>query len=464
MPVFHAYDIRGLSPEEIDSTFARRLARALVKNYSPRRVLVGRDMRRTSIEIEAALVAELTERGVGVVHIGLCSTPMFNVSVGLSMGNVDLGVMVTASHNPGIYNGFKIVRGDASPIGQGAGMEDLQESFERDARLSETSQKGTVTDDPAALSRYVDHIIKLAALPSNMPKMKIAIDAGNGMAGAILPELLSRLPWIETVKLFFEPDGNFPNHEANPLKRETLADLSAAVREHGCDFGVAFDGDADRIGFIDDRGVPVAGDIVTALLAKEIIRIFPGGLVLYDVRSSWSVPEEISAAGGRAKMCRVGHAYIKRQMRDLGAVFAGEISMHYYFHTLWFVESGDLVLLYLLRLLAREGDSLSNLWQKIAEYDHSEEINFKVDDAAAVIARLREIYSPEASALIEIDGIRREFRDSERPKRDWWFSIRASNTEPLVRLNVETRSPEETKKRVEELTNVILSRGEGSSI
>ncbi len=455
MSVFHAYDIRGLSPEEIDAAFARRLARALVKNYSPRRVLVGRDMRRTSVELEAALVEELKDHGVSVVRIGLCSTPMFNVSVGLSMGNVDLGVMVTASHNPGSYNGFKIVRGDASPIGQGAGMEDLREAFERDAKLSETSQKGTVTDDPAALSRYVDHILKLAALPIDMPKMKIAIDAGNGMAGAVLPELLSRLPWIETVKLYFEPDGNFPNHEANPLKRDTLTDLSAAVREHGCDFGVAFDGDADRIGFVDDRGAPVSGDIGTALLAKEMLRIFPGGLILFDVRSSWSVPDAINAAGGRAKMSRVGHAYIKRQMRDLGAVFAGEISMHYYFHTLWFVESGDLTLLYLLRLLAREGERLSDVWQKVAEYNHSGEINFEVKDAAEVIARLKEIYSPGASAIIDIDGIRLEFRDPERPKHDWWFSVRASNTEPLVRLNVETRSPEETKKKVEELSKII---------
>jgi phosphomannomutase len=455
MSVFHAYDIRGLSPQELDESFANRLGLAIAKQFSPRRVIVGRDMRATSSALESALIEGLTGSGIDVVRIGLCSTPMFNVIVGLSNGDVDLGVMVTASHNPGQYNGIKLVRGDASPIGQGSGMEELADAFASmtDASLSE--KKGTISEDSGALSRYVDHILKLAALPSNMPKMRIAIDAGNGMAGAVLPELIARLPWLEVTPLYFELDGNFPNHEANPLKRETLNDLVTSVQSQSFMLGVAFDGDADRVGFVDEYGQPIPGDLGTALIAQEVLRTSPGGLVLYDIRSSWSVPEAIAEAGGRSKMCRVGHAYIKRQMRETGAVFAGEISMHYYFHPLKFVESGDLVLLYVLRRMVREQKRLSELWRPLAKYAHSGEINFEIEDKESALQRVHDTYASTATSVSDLDGIRMEFRNQDNPEHDWWFSVRLSNTEPLVRLNLETRSSEETKKRVEELTALI---------
>lgn len=455
--VFHAYDIRGLAPGELDSAFSARLARAVVREFHPKKVVVGRDMRLTSPDLEAALVDELTKNGVDVVRIGLCSTPMFNVVVGLEDGKVDLGIMVTASHNPGKYNGYKLVKGDMTPIGQGSGMEELEASSMKDKPLPPVEKTGVVTDDPSALARYVDRIIELADLPAEMPSMKVAIDAGNGMGGAVLPELLKRLPWLEAKTLYMEPDGNFPNHEANPIKRDTLKDLSALVASEGCIAGVAFDGDADRVGFVDETGAAIPGDLMTAVLGTEILNSKPGGLVLYDLRSSWSVPEAIEAAGGKAKMCRVGHAFIKRQMREEGAVFAGEVSMHYYFSDLKNVESGDLVMLLILKKLTHAKASLSSLWKPLLTYAHSGEINFEVADKAAAVARVKEAYGSKATGTTDIDGIRMEFRDAAHPENDWWFSLRLSNTEPLIRLNLESRSKELTEQKVAELTAIVTA-------
>jgi phosphomannomutase len=455
--VFHAYDIRGLSPGELDEAFADRLGKAILMRFQPKRVLVGHDMRTTSPALEAALIKALTDGGADVTRIGLCSTPMFNVLVGLGNGAYDMGVMVTASHNPGKYNGFKLDRGDASPIGQGNGMEDLAEAVMSGEEPPAAAKTGSVTDDATALQRYVDHILKLAALPADMPKMKIAIDAGNGMGGAVLPELLKRLPWLEVLPLYFEPDGSFPNHEANPLKTETLADLSALVQKEGCACGAAFDGDADRIGFVDEKGTAIRGDIATALFSQEILKQFPNGLVLYNICSSWTVPEIVAGAGGRSKMSKVGHAFIKRQMREEGAVFAGEPSMHYYFHDLYFVESGDLALLLLLRRIAREKKTLSELCAPLMRYVHSGEINFTVADKAAAVARVKEAYAAKATSSSDIDGIRYEFREPGHPENDWWFSFRLSNTEPLVRLSVESRDAETTRKHVEEISKLITA-------
>ncbi|MBU1033080.1 MAG: phosphomannomutase/phosphoglucomutase [Patescibacteria group bacterium] len=454
--VFRAYDIRGLSPGEIDETFAINLGLSLVKQFGPRKVLVGHDMRVTSTALERGLIQGLISGGADVVRIGLCSTPMFNVIVGLGNGEYDFGVMVTASHNPGKYNGFKMVRGDAFPIGQGSGMEELAEAFQNIDEMEFTpSRKGNVIDDPGALQRYVDHILKLAVLPTDMPKFKIAIDAGNGMAGAILPELLSRLPWLEVIPMYFEPDGTFPNHEANPIKTETLNDLRDMVLNENCDLGIAFDGDADRIGLMDENGKSVSGDLAIAIIGQEVLRSSPGGLVLYDVRSSWAAPEAIEQAGGRSKMCPVGHAFIKRQMREEGATFAGELSMHYYFRDLRYVESGDLVMLYILRRLAREKARLSELWKPLAKYFHSGELNFEVDDKEEIIERIKQVYAAEATQVIDIDGIRMEFRYPDNPEQDWWFNLRTSNTESLIRLNLETRSEKLTYEKIKELTELI---------
>lgn len=455
--VFKAYDIRGVSPEQIDASFARKLGRAIALQLHPQRVLVGRDMRTTSLELEAALIEGLTSFGVEVTRIGLCSTPMFNATVGMAGGAYDLGVMVTASHNPGKYNGFKIVRGDCLPIGRGSGMEGLCQAFFSDESEVPSLPIGSVKEDPGALDRYVERVLDLAGLPPKMSPMKIAIDAGNGMAGAVLPRLLARLPWLQTIPLYFDPDGSFPNHEANPLKSETLTRLIQVVRREGCVLGVAFDGDADRIGFVDETGEQIPGDLLTAFLAQSILKNHSGGLVYYDVRSSWSVPEIVEEAGGRAEMCQVGHSLIKRLMASTGAVFAGELSMHFYFQELMNCESGDLAMLLMLRRLSQSNRALSELWKPLRRYVHSGELNFEVSNAKEVIGQLERFYASQATSISTIDGVRMEFRRPEDPSQDWWFNLRASNTEPLLRLTMEARTQQELNRRKEEILNQILA-------
>ena len=456
---FKAYDIRGLAPGELDTAFARRLGETLVAEFKPTRVLVGRDMRTTSPELEAALVDGLTSEGVNVTRIGLCSTPMFNVSVGLGAGTYDLGVMVTASHNPGEYNGFKIVKGDLMPIGQGSGMEAIRDRFLSDAtlRLRSGQAPGTVADDANALKNYLDKIFSLVDV-SRIPPMKIAVDAGNGMNGLIMPELTKRLPQCTFFALYWDPDGAFPHHEANPLKSETLEDLRRLVGSTQSHVGAAFDGDGDRVGFTDELGEPIPGDLMTALLAESLLASAPGAKILYDLRSSWATKEAIESAGGVPVMSRVGHAFIKRRMREEGGLFAGELSMHYYFRDLWNVESGDLCLLLLLRLLAQTGKPLSRMWKPLKTYAKTEEINSDVADPAggpsgagkdAVLRRIDEKYRASASSVSDMDGLRMEFG------HDWWFSVRASNTEPLLRLIVEAVDEKIMAAKRDELLKLI---------
>jgi phosphomannomutase len=312
-----------------------------------------------------------------------------------------------------------------------------------------------VSDDSDALKRYAEHVIALAKLPEDMPKMKVAIDIGNGMAGAVLPEFLKRLPWLEPILLYPNPDGNFPNHEANPLKEETLHQLRATVVREQCQLGIAFDGDADRIGFVDEKGDILKGDVITAFLAQEILRELPGSLIHADVRSSWIVQESVEAAGGSFAMCRVGHAMIKQLMRESKAVFAGEVSMHFYFRALGNFESGDYTLLLLLRRLAEEKKSMSTLTAHLRAYAKSSEINFDVAHPKQKIQELKNRYAGTAHLVIELDGLRCEFRDEQDPSNDWWFNVRASNTEPLLRLNLEARSAKVLDFRLNELQQYI---------
>lgn len=454
--VFKAYDIRGISPGELDRAFARRLGLVLAAQYHPKSVMVGRDMRSTSPDLEEGLIEGLISQGVSVTRIGQCSTPLFNVSVGLN-GTYDLGVMVTASHNPAQYNGFKLVKGDVTPIGQGSGMEEIRDAFLSTTTFKDAASPGTVSDDPNALRAYLDKIFSIVDV-SKIPPMTIAIDAGNGMAGVILPELSKRLPQITMHPLYWNPDGTFPNHEANPLKTETLRDVSALVTSHGCAFGVAFDGDADRVGFVDETGMPIPGDLLTAILAQPLLASAKGSLVLYDLRSSWSTSEAIRDAGGDPKMCRVGHAFIKRQMREEKAVFAGELSMHFYFRDIWNVESGDLCLLLLLKLVGESGQPLSSIWKPLKRFSKTEEINSEVKDRDAIFEQIEKQFVPSASSVSKLDGLRMEFgvaTDGTRSADAWWFSVRASNTEPLVRLIVEAVTDDVMTSRRDELLKII---------
>lgn len=443
--VFKSYDIRGLSPGEIDVELARLLGRAVVTQTGAQTVLVGRDMRATTPELAAALVAGITEQGADVVDMGLTTTPMFYFAT--ATAEADAGVMVTASHNPVEYNGFKLCRGDASPIGSGSGMEEI-----RDAVLAgnfpDAARPGTVREI-ALRDAYIDKVLSLVP-DAAQAKMTVAVDTGNGMAGHVVPALFAKLPDVRFEGLYLDLDGTFPNHEANPIKEETLADLKAAVKKNGAAIGIAYDGDADRVGFVDDQGETIPGDLVAALVAPELLGKNPGGTVLSDVRCSWVVAEEVAKAGGKHVMSRVGHAHIKRQMKDLGAVFAGELSSHFYFRDFFGVECADGVALILIDLIRRSGKPLSELVRPLRRYAQSGEINFEVEDKTGAIARIRAAYAPGAAQIIEIDGLRIEHDD-------WWCSVRASNTEPVLRLNVEGKGRVKMEEMRDALSALIRS-------
>ncbi|MDO8618164.1 MAG: phosphomannomutase/phosphoglucomutase [Candidatus Uhrbacteria bacterium] len=457
--IFRPYDIRGLAPGEIDETVARRLGKACAKLYSPKHVVIGRDVRATSDVIEAALVEAFILSGVSVTRVGLCSTPMFYAAIGEAQGAYELGVMVTASHNPPEYNGFKIMRfqnGAVIPISQGLGMEELRDLAISDEALFDAATQGSETQDDGLLERYVDRICSLAKLPERFPPWRIALDAGNGMAGIVLPKLSKRLMGIEVTRLFWDLDSRCPNHEANPIKIETLAALRASVAKNQCVLGAAYDGDADRIGLVDEEGVPIRGDILTAILASEILRMKGSGVILYDSRASWSVPDAVRAAGGDPRLCKVGHGFFKHQMGEDHGIFGGELSGHYYFPELWNCESGDLVLLLVLQMLLRERKPLSAIRKTFQQYIHSGEINFTVSNREAALSKLEQQFAPQAALISHLDGIRLEFRDPIQPENDWWFNARPAANEPLLRLTLEARSVEQMEYRKEELTRLIV--------
>lgn len=456
--IFKSYDIRGVVPDDWEPGDARRIAKALAHVRHPSRVVVGHDARTSSPAILEALIDGFITSGVSVTNVGACSTPMFTFAVGSAEGTYDLGVMVTASHNPAQYNGLKVLSADVLPLGLGSGLEAVRDLALSEQPLIDPPTMGKMEEQHDLLDRYLAHLfqtVTLGALPSTV---RIAIDAGNGMVGLTLPKFCKSIPSLEVSKLYWDPDGSFPNHEANPLKRETLKELMETVVRDGCMLGIAFDGDGDRVGFVDENGEPVPGDLMTVILAWAMLRRKMGGdhpTILCDLRSSWSTFESLKRANVHAQPTRVGHAHIKRLMRETGAMFGGELSMHYYFPQMWSGESGELAVLLLLDLMLSTGKSLSHLWKSLATYANSGELNFHSDDAASVLDRIRETYSPHATSVSDMDGVKCEFRSNEHPEGDWWFSARASNTEPLVRLVVEAKSQELLKQKVQELEAII---------
>lgn len=444
--IFKAYDIRGVYGEDFDEETARKIGQAMVSHTKSKTAIVGRDMRSSSPKLTEAVIDGILSMGADVINIGECSTPIFNYAVA-EYDLHDCGIMITASHNPAKYNGFKLSYGDALPIGKGSGMDEIKKlvvegSFEEKPR-------GKVVDSPM-LDEYIDKIFSFVDAGKIKP-MKIVIDAGNGMGGPIVEKVLKRLPQIEAIKMYFEPDGAFPNHEANPIKEENLADLKEKMNSEKPALGVAFDGDCDRIGFVAENMETVPGDFMTALLAKEILKNHPGEIVHYDLRSSWSVRDTILENGGIPEMCMVGHALIKKLMRETGAVFSGELSSHFYYREFYTVESGDLTLLYILKLLSEEGKAMSELVAPLKKYFHSGEINFEVEDKEEVMKKLEEKYSRGAKDVSHLDGIRIEFED-------WWFNVRASNTEPLLRLNLEAKTKEMMEEKRDEISAIINSK------
>lgn len=423
MSIFKAYDIRGTVPDQLCEEDAHRIGRATARWLGAGEIAVGRDARESSPRLATALIRGICDEGLSVVDLGLVSTPMVYYAVeSLALAG---GVMVTASHNPARYNGMKICRAHAVPIGGGSGLEEIESLARSDLGPARSARGRVRTAD--VRDGYVGHV---RAVGGRCPTLRVAIDCGNGMASVGLEGLLAGLP-LEVERLYFEPDGTFPNHEADPLKRENLDDLIAAVKRSGAQLGVAFDGDGDRAMFVDERGEPIGADLVTGLLARPLLRREPGGRVLYDLRSSRATAEAIREAGGVPEMCRVGHAFIKARMRESGALFAGELSGHFYFRfgpTLVH-DDGTAAFVALLDVLAEAGRPLSELVAPLRRYASSGEINREVHDVRALLAALEAEHTGRAE-ITKLDGLSISYPD-------WWCNVRASNTEPVVRLNLE---------------------------
>ncbi len=436
--IFKAYDIRGIYGKDIDERMAERIGCALVTFLKCRRVVVGMDMRLHSQPLFDALAQGITGQGADVIKLGLCSTPMCYHACGKL--EADAAVMITASHNTGEWNGFKLTREQAIPISGATGIADIERIVEKNDFDPPVSQPGTISAYDIE-SAYADFIRGHAGLPMDL---RVAADFANGM-GIVEARALAGLMTIDP--LYDTLDGSFPHHEANPLKTENLVDLQRKVRDGDYAFGMAFDGDADRVGFVDERGEIVSMDMITALIARKLLAAAPGRIVLNDLRSSWAVREVIRESGGEPQMSRVGHAFIKQQMRDVDAVFAGELSGHYYFRENYFTESAALAALYIAGLVADAGQPLSALVAPLLRYAASGEINSEVADTTAVLDRLRERYGQQGR-VIELDGLSVEFDD-------WWFNVRASNTEPLIRLNLEAKTREDMEQKRDDVLALI---------
>ncbi len=444
--IFKAYDVRGLYPEELDEAMARKIGLAFqhLLEASDRahgdKVVVSRDMRSHSEPLAAALIEGLLASGLDVVDIGLATTPMNYFAVGRLRAAG--GVQVTASHNPERYNGFKLSRHEARPVSGASGIPRLEAAV-TSGDLPAAARPGS-RSQAAILAAYGDHVLShLTSSDGSLP-LRVVVDAGNGM-GALYEPLLWRTG-IELLPLYFELDGTFPNHEANPLRLENLRDACQAVREAGADLGIAFDGDADRAAFIDERGQPIGSDLTTALIAGELLSRRPGRAIVYDLRSSRAVPEYIRERRGVPVRERVGHSFIKATLRSRDAIFGGELAGHYYFSDTYFADCALLAVVEVLNLLRVTGKPLSELVRPLRRYAKLPETNFEVEDKEGALERLARRYAD--GAIDRLDGITVQYPD-------WWFNVRPSNTEPLLRLVLEAEDEEMLARKRDELVAIL---------
>jgi phosphomannomutase len=448
--VFKAYDIRGLYPSELDEDGAYAIGRAYVQVFEPKAVAVGRDMRLSSPSIAEAVIRGAAEAGCEVSDVGMVGTEMLYFAVGELA--LDGGVAVTASHNPKQFTGMKIVRRGALPVGGDSGLLDIRD---RAIALSGHDRGQTPAMATPAMARkvdvypaFVEKVLTFIDAGAIKP-LRVVIDAANGMAGAMLPPLLDRLP-IDAVRCFFEPDGTFPNHEPNPLLPENREFIVGKVLEEKADLGIAFDGDADRCFFVDDTGEFVPGDFVTALLAEAMLEKEAGAKIIYDVRASWAVPDTIERAGGIPLVNRVGHAFIKHRMREEDAAFGGEVSGHYYFHDFSQADSGTIPALLMLELISKRGQRLSEILRPYRDrYFLSGEINTPVPDIALKLQEVKERFAAEGE-VSHLDGI-------SIAAGNWHMNVRPSNTESLLRLNLEALDRELMERKRDEVLEVIRS-------
>ncbi|MGA7671478.1 MAG: phosphomannomutase/phosphoglucomutase [Nitrolancea sp.] len=438
--LFKAYDVRGVYPDELNPEIAYAIGRAFVAYLKPRKVAVGRDMRVSSPVLASALIDGIRDEGADVYDIGLVSTDSLYFAVGKR--GFDAGVMVTASHNPAEYNGFKFCRSEARPLSMDEGIGEIRDLVLAGGFAEPTTRGKLQTKD--ILPEFASHVLSMID-PAEVKPMMIAIDAGNGMAGKIVPAVFKHLP-ITIIPLYFELDGRFPNHPANPIEPENTRDLKRVIVERGADFGIAFDGDADRMFILDEHGTFVGGDMVTALASKSLLRKHPGSAIVYNLICSRAVPETIEQEGGRGVRSRVGHSFIKALMRENDAVFGGEHSGHFYFRDNWYADSGIIAALTIIELLSTEGVSISEALKPLDHYVRSGEVNSEVVDQQSVLEKLETTYAD--ADLDHLDGLTIGYPT-------WWCNVRASNTQPLLRLNVEADTPELLHEKTVELLRII---------
>ena len=440
--IFKAYDIRGIYPTQLNEEVAYAVGRAFVTFLKVKTVIVGRDMRLSSPQMAENVIRGLTDQGADVINIGMVSTDQYYYACA-QLG--EAGMMVTASHNPAEYSGFKMVRKMPQLLSGDEGIQDLRRIVENDAYAPMPEKKGQVTHQDLS-QEFVDYVLSLVDVEALKP-LKVIADTGNGMVGPILKRVYERLP-VDLIGMYLDPDGSLPNHGLDPLQPENRAELQKRVVEENADIGFAFDGDGDRFFTIDDRGDFVSGDFMTALMGKYFLEKYPGAKIIYDVRASWAVDDLISAAGGTPLVERVGHAFIKQRMSQEDAVFAGEVTGHYYFKDFFYADSGIVPSLIIMEMLSKKDVKLSQLLAELeAKYFISGEINTRISgDAQAKMKELADTYS---DGKIEwLDGVSVTYDD-------WHFNVRPSNTEPLLRLNLEAKSQALMEEKRDEVLEII---------
>jgi phosphomannomutase len=443
--IFKAYDVRGLYPAEVNEDAARQIGRGFVAYLDARRIAVSRDMRVSSPTVAAAFIEGARAQGADVVDYGMLATDMMYFAV--ARDGHDGGAQITASHNPGQYNGIKLVRREAFPLSGEAGLVEIRDMIAGGTLPAPAAAPGALSQ-MAVVDDYVKHVMSFID-PSIIKPFNVVLDAGSGMAGLVAPRLFDLLP-CRTTRLCFDIDGTFPNHEANPLIEENRADITERVIRERADIGIAWDGDADRCFFIDGDGEFIAGDFVTALLAEAFLLRHPGASIVYDVRASYAVKDTVGRYGGAALMNRVGHAFFKRRMREEGAIFGGEVTGHYYFRDNFFADNGFIPALLMLELMSRKGQTMRELLAPLREkYFISGEINTKMPDMQVVAEKIDALNAHYVDGkTYTMDGVSVEFPE-------WHFNVRASNTEPLIRLNLEATSQTMMEEKRDEVLAFI---------
>ncbi len=445
--IFKAYDVRGLYPAEINEEAARLIGRGFVCYLQAKRIAVSRDMRLSSPSVAAAFIDGARAQGADVVDYGMMGTDMMYFAV--ARDGHDGGAQITASHNPKEYNGIKLVRREAFPLSGDAGIGDIRDMIASGRLPPEAATRGSLSTMDV-IDDYVKHVLSFID-PAIVKPFNVVLDAGSGIAGMVAPRLFDKLPCHVTT-LCFEVDGTFPNHEANPLIEENRRDIVERVVADEADIGIAWDGDADRCFFIDGNGEFIAGDFITALLSEAFLLKHPGAKVVYDVRASYAVKDIVAKYGGTALMNRVGHAFFKRRMREEGAIFGGEVTGHYYFRDNFFADNGFIPALLILELMSRKGQTLAELLAPLREkYFISGEINTRVSDMHTVQAKIDGLAAKYTSGRVySLDGVSAEFDD-------WHFNVRASNTEPMLRLNLEATTRQKMEEKRDEVLGFIRS-------